>query len=89
MTTFQQEDRDKWIHQFLGVIFKIWKAKGLTLRVDPKHARGAGSVSTIPFQDVDPENKTRLLMLPGKKAGKTAIISRHTSPRIRWPKLEK
>ena len=61
------------IHQFLGVIsnpkrycFKKWKAKRSKLRADPKQARGEGSINAIPFQDFDPDNKTRLLMLPGK-----------------------
>ena len=62
--------------------FKIWKAKGSILRADPKQAREACSVNTIPYHDFDPENKTNILMLPGKKPGKATVISRHTSPRI-------
>ena len=62
------------------------KGQRIKLWTDPKQARGAGSVNTTPFQDYDPDNKTRLLILPGKKPGKAIITSRHTSPRIRWPK---
>ena len=64
--------------------FKIWKKCGNKLKSDIKQARGAGSTDTIPIHDLDPDNKTRILLLPGGKLHKATIISSHTSPSIGW-----
>ena len=73
MMTFQQEDRDQKIHQFLGVIsnptrycFKICKKSG--------NRQG--------IHNFDPDNKTKILLLPGKEQDTYNIISSHRSPSI-------
>ena len=69
--------------------YKIWNESGYKLRSDPKQASGAGFTVTTPAKGYYHDNNIWLLLLPGTQLNTASIISRHTSPKLRWPKKAK
>ena len=67
--------------------FKIWGKNWKKLKTKQKKAREAGSTNTIPIPEFDPDNNSRMLLLPEKNTA--TIVSSHTSPSIGWLKPAK
>ena len=93
MMTFQQEDREQQIHQFLGVIshptrycFKIWKILDKT-KIGSAASQRSRLYQHHPNPRLRPRQQNQNIATPRGKTHNATIISSHTSPSIGWLKL--